>query len=67
MSIFDLTDGKCSSYVYQIRDSLLFLFKIKPIMALRTIQVLFHATFISHIAYDISFSSSLFKSLATFI
>ena len=69
MSILDFTDCKCCPYVYQAKDSLL-----SPFEGTSHHGTLYHSKcaifmlsqFLT-IAYDISFSSSLFTSLATFI
>jgi heme/copper-type cytochrome/quinol oxidase subunit 4 len=69
MSNYDFTDCKCSSYVYQPKDSLLSSFQDEAHhgTSYHSKCSIFILSLFLTIAYHISFSSSLFKSPATFI
>ena len=69
MFIFDFTDGKCSLYVYPAKDSFLSSFQEKAhdgTLYCSKCTIFILSPFLT-ISYNISFSSSSFKSLATFI
>jgi hypothetical protein len=69
MSILDLQIVSALHMFIEPKTHFFLLFKVQHIMALQTIQNVLSSCYfhLSPIAYDVFFSSSLFKSSAAFI